>query len=364
MLASGRVLLAKAAWVLFGYVILRMNSKFNAIFSAGLAALVAGCGPTITNLTSERAPENASGIYTLSMMVRNSDGGIPDQTFKPKIVIDGATHPMRASDLGRGVFEYEYIMPNGRNEARYYYILDYAREGGSGRTKTTDIYDLKLTNRYVLAMESLRGPVGARIPVVGRGFTEFDRVVVGGFEAETEFQSPSSLVFTVPPLAANQSYRAELIGGAGTQDLGEFHVDGSKLEVFPNPVELTAGERSTLGFGIQFAAPPNGQPISIMTDVPQSIVMPEVAIPPGARTVSVPIEGAKPGAGFLYISAPGFNEITVPVRISQGGGSSFNAPPPPPPQKQGEEILLDERDVEIKQGGDDMILGEADIIEL
>jgi len=347
-----------------------MKAKYYAIILGSFAALIAGCGPTITNLTPQKVPENASGIYTLSMVVRNVDGAIAEQTFDPKIVIDGSERPMQPSDLGNSVYEYDFSMPAGRSEARYYYILDYSREGGSSRTDVSQLYDLALTNRYVLTMESFRGPVGAEIPVVGRGFTEFDRVVIGGFEAETRYQSPQSLVFTVPPLAANQSYRAELIGGYGAQDLGEFHVDGAKMTVVPNPIELTVGERLTLGFSIPYPAPPNGQPISVTTDVPRAIVMPEVAIAPGARTVSVPIQGGSAGSGFLYVSAPGFDEITVPVRVTGTGGGNTNAPSPVSRsyfqsfnQPQGS-TGLEEREVIFEEANDDMILGEAEIIEI
>ncbi|MEM9227622.1 MAG: hypothetical protein AAGA45_06610, partial [Verrucomicrobiota bacterium] len=51
------------------------------------------------------------------------------------------------------------------------------------------------------------------------------------------------------------------------------------------------------------------------TDSPQSIIMPEVVIPEGAKSVSVPMEGGIPGTGTLFVEAPGFNAIKVPVSV-------------------------------------------------
>ncbi|MEO0794896.1 MAG: cell surface protein [Verrucomicrobiota bacterium] len=351
-----------------------MKAKLYVIILGMLSAIFAGCGPTMTNLTSQKVPQNASGIYTLSMAVRNADNAISSESFAPKIVVDGTARPMVRSELGKNVFEYDYVMPDGRNAARYYYVLDYARE--NSKEEISEIYDLQLTNRYVITMESLRGPVGAEIPVVGRGFTQFDKIVMGGFEAETNYQSATSLTFIVPALAANQSYRTELVSGHGVVDLGRFQVDGSKMNVFPNPIELQPGERSTLGFSIQFPASNNGLAINVMTDVPGSVIMPEVMIPAGARSVSIPIEGGNAGAGYLYISAAGFNELQIPISVG-GGGSSFSSssttelsspgtweyPPTGSSIQEGRSAYVQGQSGQVL-GNDDFLLEETEIIEI
>lgn len=302
-----------------------MKAKFYALLSA--AALLVGCGPNINNLTSSRVPANASGIYTMSMSVSSEDGAISESSYTPLIVIDGQEREMSASDVGKNIFEYDYVMPEGRNQAKYYYVLKYERD--NQHRETSSLFELDVTDRYVIQIESVRGPVGAEIPVVGRGFTDFDKIVIGGFEADTHYQSPTSLTFNVPALAPNQSYRAELISGSGTIDLGRFHVDGSKLSVLPANIELRPGERTTVIFETEFPTGNVGLPISVMTDVPKSVIMPEVVIPPNARTRSVPIEGGKPGKGSLYISAPGYNDLQVPVTVISPSGSDteWNYPP-------------------------------------
>ncbi|WP_309399084.1 IPT/TIG domain-containing protein [Cerasicoccus maritimus] len=319
-----------------------MKAKLYLILAA-TAALLTGCGPSINNLTSERVPQNASGIYTLSMTVTSDDGAISTSSYAPKVVIDGVERDMIQSDVGKNIFEYDYAIPEGRTEAKYYYLLDYKRD--NEHYEKSKIYLLNVTDRYVTAIESVRGPVGAEIPVVGRGFTDFDKIVIGGFEADTTYQSPTSLTFIVPALKPNQAYRAELVSGNGVKDLGKFHVDASKLTVVPSIIRLNPGERTSVAFGVEYPTSGVGLPISVMTNVPDSVIMPEVAIPAGARSVSIPIEGGKKGSGLLYVTAPGYNELQVPVFVGMGSGSTTDWQYPPAGSSvndQPKEVIIEE----------------------
>ncbi len=296
-----------------------MKLKFILSALAVTATLfLSGCGPSMTNLTSERIPQNASGIYTISMAVSNDNGSVIDETLAPKVVIDGQKQPMRRSEIGTRIFDYEYAMPEGRNEAKYYFLLDYDVDYSgtdSPRQISSGLYKLQLTNLYIITMESQRGPVGVEIPVVGRGFTNLDTIVIGGVEAETKFASAQSISFIVPPLPAGEAYSVDLLTGGGTIPVGYFQVDGSKLKAYPESLQLAPGQRTVLVFGIEFDAPENGVAINVRTDVPQSVIMPEVVIPAGSRTVSVPVQGGIAGQGVIVATAPGFTELTIPVQV-------------------------------------------------
>lgn len=297
-----------------------MNLKHFLTSMAIIAALLlAGCGPSMTNLTSERVPQNASGIYTISMSVSNDNGSIIEDSIAPVVVIDGQKQPMQRSEIGKRIFDFDYVMPEGRNVAKYYFLLDYDVDyagSASPRQITSGLYDLQLTNRYIITMESQRGPVGAEIPVVGRGFSNLDTFVVGGVQAETRFASPQAMSFIVPPMPSGEAYAVDLLSGGATIPIGYFQVDGSKLKVFPETLNLSPGERTVLTFGIDFSAPANGIPLKVLTDAPASIIIPEVVIPSGARTVSVPVQGGVAGEGRLVVSASGFTEIMVPFTVS------------------------------------------------
>ena len=90
-----------------------------------------------------------------------------------------------------------------------------------------------------------------------------------------------------------------------------------EISVLPNSIFLQSGQRGTVAFSLPQSAPADGLPLSITTDIPESIIMPEASIPAGTRSVNIPMEGGVPGEGFLFIEADGCQSITVPVRVSE-----------------------------------------------
>lgn len=297
-----------------------MKAKlFFPVICIALGLLVAGCTPTISDLTPNRVPQNPSGIYTLSMTPRSFDGTVVDGTYEAFIVIRGQEHKMRPSPMGEGIFDYDFSMPEGLNEAYYYYILRYYKNQ-RGNAKPREIkskkFRFRLANRYVVSLESERAPVGNQIAVMGRGFSKFDTLSVGGVAAETKFLSPNTIAFVVPSLTANQSYPVTIDNGKGITHVGMFRVDPAKLNVHIDSSNLYSSQRTNMVIGIAFDAPAGGLPLDISTDIPASIIMPEVAIPAGARSISVQIEGGEPNSGHLFVTAQGFNEVKLPIVVN------------------------------------------------
>lgn len=297
-----------------------MKAKlFFSIICSLFSLFFAGCTPTISNLTPKRVPQNPSGIYTLSMTPRSFDGTVIKDTYQAFIVIRGEEHKMRPSPLGEGIFDYDFRMPEGLNEAYYYYILRYYKDqrgNPSKREIKSDMFTFRLANRYVVSLESQRGPVGNEIAVIGRGFTKFDTIFVGGVEAKTEFLSANALSFVVPSLLADQSYPVTIDNGKGITHIGMFRVDAANLNVHIDSTSLYRNQRTNMIIGIEFEAPAGGLPLDISTDIPESIIMPEVAIPAGARSINVQIEGGEPNSGHLFVTAQGFNEVKIPIVVN------------------------------------------------
>jgi len=71
-----------------------------------------------------------------------------------------------------------------------------------------------------------------------------------------------------------------------------------------------------LSFSIANPAPPGGSLLDITTDVPESVIMPEVVVPQGQTAVSVNVEGGKPGTGSLFLKGFGNGEVTVAVTVT------------------------------------------------
>ena len=280
--------------------------------------LVAGCDSvTLTDLTPRSVAENPSQIYTFTLRVAKRSNTITG--VSPTIVIDGRSFQMRSGTLGEGLYEFEYQLPAGRDRVAYYFLVNYFVEGNNVQTPGeayTQVETVQIVRRYVLSLEVNRGPVGARISVLGRGFTTQDRIMFNGTPARTNFESANSLSFYVPALAANANYQVSLSSAAGTSPVGTFRIDASTISVAPTALSLRTGDRTTLTFSLPNPAPPGGTLLDVATDVPESIIMPEVIVPQGQTNVSVTVEGGKPGNGTLYLKGFGAGEVTVPVTIS------------------------------------------------
>ncbi len=297
------------------------NSPARKIISwlaAGLGlAFLAGCDTvTLTDLTSHSMAENPSHIYTFSLRVTprtNTVSGVA-----PSIILDGQIFPMKVSPLGTGLYEFEYQLPSGRDKVAYYYLVNFNVEGNNvltPRETYTQVQTVQIVSRYVLSLEVNRGPVGSRISVLGRGFTPQDTVHFNGNPARTSFESPNALSFFVPSLDANRNYQVTVNSVAGNSPVGTFRIDASSITVAPAALNLRTGDRAMLTFTLPNPAPPGGTLLDVATDVPESIIMPEVIVPQGQTYVAVNVEGGKPGTGRLYLKGFGSGEVTVPVTV-------------------------------------------------
>lgn len=292
-----------------------------------VAVLLGGCASTwramtsdvlIDNLTPAVLPENPSGLYTFTASIRPGNANIDRTSIRPELVIDGQIFPMKPSPLGPNLWEYDHPITVGRGDARYYFQVNYVLQRDNRRierTRTTDLIPLRVSNRYALSLEAVRGPVGATVGVLGRGFSQGDTVMVGDVAAATTWQSGTSLSFVVPPVAGDQVYRVRVTGLAGDFDVGAFRVDRGTLSVLPNNILLARGERQSLTVTLSGPAGPDGVLVDVTTDIPSSVIMAEVRIPAGQSSVTAPLQGGEPGTGSLFIEVPGFETVTVPVTV-------------------------------------------------
>jgi uncharacterized protein YjdB len=301
------------------------NSRFTRIKSATLAlgALVGlffltGCNVTITNLTPAALAENPSQIYTISTRVTTKSVNVVPGSLKVRIIIDGQSFDMRKSDLGSNIYEFDYQLPSTRTELAYYFLVNYDYENQGivrAREDFSDVIRSKIVGRYVLSLETNRGPVGARVSVLGRGFTAQDSVTFDGTPARTVFDSANALSFFVPAVEIGRNYKVEIVGANGTSTVGTFRVDASTVTVTPSELSLTKGQTQSLTFTLANPAPTGGLLLDITTDAPESIIMPEVVVEAGSTSATVNVTGGKSGSGSLFLKGYGSGEITVPVSV-------------------------------------------------
>ena len=87
------------------------------------------------------------------------------------------------------------------------------------------------------------------------------------------------------------------------------------LLVNPSALSLKQGQKVNLTFTTPVTATAGGLLIDITTDVPESVIMPEVIVPAGSNTVTIAIEAGRPGVGSLFCKGPGVRELVIPVTV-------------------------------------------------
>lgn len=305
---------------------MKFQKSLLQVFFATLLLILAGCSTTsfVRIAPPLKTPENASGIYTFSFQWKSLPTGLVKGSAKAYLVINGESYLMEEDPNQAYVFLYDYQMPPFQNEAVYYFKVEYktniagsVRDGEeySATEAEETLHRVRIVSRYPIQLVSNRGPVGANITLVGRGFTPYDKIVLGDREAATTFESSTSLRFTVPQIPSGETYPVKLRTGQGDIEAGTFRVDASTISVMPQKVQITTGGAEVVIFTINMDAPEGGLLIDVTTDIPESVIMPEVVLPAGSRTVSVKLEGGRPGEGSLYVEASGFNPLTVPVTV-------------------------------------------------
>ncbi|MEX0326862.1 MAG: IPT/TIG domain-containing protein [Puniceicoccaceae bacterium] len=302
---------------------MKIKAIRNSLFLMALLVLLGGCNTVFQDFTPERIPENPSGIYTFSFSAEIPKGNRIKGSERADITINNETFPMVRSATDDLTFSYDYKMPAGIKEARYYYTIywDYSTAQGTKtavRYSTQEeekVFHARLINRYPIQLVNDRGPAGSRIPIVGSGFSSQDVVVVGGVEAATTIHSPNSIEFTVPALSAGRAYRVVVRTGGGDLPAGNFRIDEAAMSVQPDYIELTSGATDFVIIETGNPAPLGGLYVEAQTDIPDSIIMPEIIIPEGARSVNVNITGGEPGNGVLVLTVPGFAPVEIPVSV-------------------------------------------------
>jgi hypothetical protein len=302
---------------------MKIKAIRNSLFLMATLILLGGCTTVFQDFTPERIPENPSGIYTFSFSAEIPKGNRIAGTEMAEITINNQTFQMQRSASDDLTFSYDYKMPPGIKEARYYYTLTWDYNAATGIKTATrystqeeeKVFHARLINRYPIQLVNDRGPAGSRIPIVGSGFSSQDVVVVGGVQAATTIHSANSIEFTVPALPAGRAYRVAVQTGGGDLAAGNFRVDEATMSIQPDFIELRSGDTDFVIIETENPAPLGGLYVDAQTDIPGSIIMPEIVVPEGARSVNVNVTGGEPGSGVLVLTVPGFAPVEIPVTV-------------------------------------------------
>jgi hypothetical protein len=258
----------------------------------------------------------------MTISINNSDN-LRKRGIKPYIVIGGKRHEMKVNDIDNNLFYYDYKIPDGVCKVPYYYELvrQVVDKNGSiveREVEKTELFNLSISDKYVLGMDCKRGPVGARVCILGSGFLPRDMIRVGGVPARVNNVTKGAIEFTIPLMDAGTFYDVILISGEEKVIIDKFFIDVSKLGTDVESIRIGNGEKAMLSFFIDHDAPEGGIDLDITTDIPDSVIMPEVRIPEGSRFAEVQIEGSNNSdVGSLFVYARGFNELKIPIEVGE-----------------------------------------------
>jgi hypothetical protein len=319
------------------------SSHISKIFFVMGALFLAGCdSENICNMTPCVMPQNQSNIYTLTMAIRGMDGDVSQKSIKPYIVVNGKKHEMKKHPDGNNVFVYDCHF-YGIGTIPYYFevVYEISRNGGiREKIAKSELFNTTVTDRYIFALDANRGPVGVTVNVVGYGLTRADRVRFGRRTVPTNWLSAGAIEFVVPPIECDNEYEVYVLAHRKELFAGTFFVDASILRCSTDSIRLANGESQRIVFMLDHPAPEEGIEVEITTDIPDSIVMPEVHFMPGERTVSVNITGSEESAkGTLFARAKGFSLLEIPLEV--GGGMEIVSEKFYPTQR----VWLDDDDV-------------------
>lgn len=298
---------------------MKLFKGFIGVMLIACSFFFGGCEDAgICNMTPSLIPQNQSNLYTITMAVRGADGDILQKSIKPYIIVNGEKHEMKKHPDGNNVFVYDYPF-YGVGTVPFYFELEYeTHRNGAVKEKIAKsaIFSTIVTDKYVFALNNNRGPVGATVGIVGSGFSKNDRVKIGSRTVASMLNSSSSIEFIVPPLECNKEYEVYLLSNKKEFLAGNFFIDESLLHCSADFIRLMNGESQTVVFMLDGAAPADGLVMDVLTDIPNSIIMPELKFMPGERSVSASVTGGDvSGKGTLFISAKGFKGLEIPVEI-------------------------------------------------
>ncbi len=304
---------------------MKVNSPMlKSIFSFSCKTLLilsfSGCSKTLTNVTPDDAQRNPSNLYRFTTQCNVRMNKIIPETLKLSLVIDGEKFPLKPYELTPSFYYYDYFLDSTRTDAKYFFEACYTTNNRGNRVERCDktpLAKFKIKEHFCSCLGGERAPISAEVKVLGQGFTAGDLVQVGEYNAVTHFISENVLSFQVPNVEAGKFYPVYFISNGEKNFIGNLLIDHGLLSIDTDSIELSTGDKEEITIFSSIKAGPGGLYVNVTTDIPNSVIMPEVIIPEGENSVAAEIEGGDAGEGHLYISAKGFNEIELPI-IVQG----------------------------------------------
>ena len=300
--------------------ILKVNCLHIFILSLGLVS----CKTNLDNLTPSNISKNASDIYSIDFqfdLQSHQAQQLYPNSLIAFITIDGETHRMKPIFGKKNSFTYDYRIPKDRNYAKYYFTTKYkltriTGEPGITREVTSKLYELSLNQPGNLSLDSDRAPIRSVVSIFGYDLKPDDNIYINNEVVDSFFVSKNVIKINVPKLIPKE-YKVELNREDKFYYVGNLIVDKfPPMSASPSKLKINSGENAVLAISIETDAPKGGYNITTLTNIPDSLVIPNVTIPRGQRSTNITISAKKEGEGLILLRSDGFNELIIPIEIN------------------------------------------------
>jgi len=286
----------------------------------GSLICLVGCSTYLVNQTPQQFPPSPDGTYTIAAEVKTNQKNIIPDSFEAFVVIDGEQFPMSREFSSNYLFVYDYKPSTEKSITRFYYVLNYMEENKNNSQSLkqiiSNLHQTQLPDKLRFRLDRKRAAVDTKVSLYGDQFTDQDHVLIDGISCETTFVSTGELQFLVPEINPSFGYEVKVFTSGGLFNTGVLRVDAANpLRVLPSELELKVGQSKAIAFMLNHPAPQGGLYIDVTTDIPDSIIMPEILISESAHTISTTIQGKQIGEGYLFIKTGELPEIVVPITV-------------------------------------------------
>jgi len=298
-----------------------------------LAALaLGGCAsPSVTNLTPSALAPNPAQTYKISARVKPSATNLIAGSQTVKIIIGGEAFVMTRVPNSDNLFEFDYKAPAGVTQFAYYFLVEYnVSDSGivSARTDYSPLQHAVITDMgdAVATVTTSNTTIPWSRPADWDGnisdnaasapsTTSSGAVTAGAFGS-----GPATNTVDATAVAAaaqtTAPVTADAFAPATTGNNLSITAPTSDIIVSPDNITVYSGSYIVVKFVTPHVVTGSPLLIDVTTDIPASVIMPEVHVKVGSNIASINLKGGKPGKGHLYVKAAGFAKtITVPITV-------------------------------------------------
>ena len=304
--------------------------RIFAVLGALAALALSGCvSPTIINRTLGVLAPSPTQTYKITASVKPSASNFIPDSETVQIMIGQAPYPMTKVPNSDTLYEFDYKAPPGVTQFAYYFLAHY-NTSDSGIVSLREDYS---TLQHAVISDQISSVAAGNTAAAGASVSSANTAIPWGSPASMESSASANVApastsasgalnagsfgfGSASSTAATTSYSAQTPAPTASSASVSTRQDGNDLTVSPTEISIHTGSNIVLKFITPTKVTGSPLLIDVTTDIPDSVIMPEVYVNVGRNVGSVILKGGKPGKGNLYVKAAGYAKtLTIPITV-------------------------------------------------